>query len=132
MNELGSGQRTGAETYTAERKDDDFQQLRLAALERLDAPKGVPTIMLPGIAPAAGCDELTLFQYLTRPDTEILLQKILKVQRTLASGQLRPTNSAGTLANLLCKKPWPQRTRTTTVSSVLSSKEWKSEFSVWP
>ena len=53
MNELGSGQRTGAETYTAERKDDDFQQLRLAALERLDAPKGVPTVMLPGMAPVA-------------------------------------------------------------------------------
>lgn len=53
MNELGNGQRTGAETYTAERKDDDFQQLRLAALERLDAPKGVPTVILPGMAPVA-------------------------------------------------------------------------------
>ena len=51
MNELGSAQRTGAETYTAERKDDDFQQLRLAALERLDAPKDIPTVMLPGMAP---------------------------------------------------------------------------------
>lgn len=39
---------SAAENYTSERKEDDFQQLRLAALERLETSKGVPTVMLPG------------------------------------------------------------------------------------
>lgn len=39
-----------SETYAVERKQDDFNQLRQAAMERANQSSGVPIIVLPGAA----------------------------------------------------------------------------------
>ena len=39
-----------SEAHAAERKQDDFDQLRQAAMERADASSRIPVVVLPGTA----------------------------------------------------------------------------------